>query len=195
MARAQISDTLTAACADFTALKKSLPLETSVRGAERTALMHALSCPTCQPIADDMRRAQTAGTSRLAAEARAETARERADILDKAAKVIEANGFFKHYLWDTKQGAAGTALQNCRVDITGAIAIALFDSPCYAGSPRVRAVEQALVDRINAPSLAAWCGYPGNRQRQALQLIRDTADALRAVPSVQPAPPGPKGPR
>jgi hypothetical protein len=48
-------------------------------------------------------------------------------------------------------------------------------------------VEQELVDRINAPSLAAWCTYPGNRQRQAVDLLRDTAATLRAVPSVQPA--------
>ncbi|WP_331746742.1 hypothetical protein [Streptomyces sp. NBC_00842] len=178
MARAHVSDTLIAACADFAALKKTLPLEAGVRGAERTALMHALSCPTCQPIADDMRGAQAADTDRLAAEARTETAREHADVLHKAAKVLEANGFFKHYLWDTKQEADGTPLQDCRVDILGAIAIALYENPCYAGSPRVRAVEQALVDRINAPSLAAWCTYPVNGQQQALQLIRDAADAL-----------------
>lgn len=178
MAHAQVSDTLIAACAAFAALKKSLPLADSIRGAERTALMHALSCPTCRPLADDLRDAQAADTARLAAEARVETAREHADVLYKAAKVLDANGFFRHYLWDTKQEAAGTPLQDCRVDILGAIAIALYESPCYAGSPRVRAVEQELVDRINAPSLAAWSTYPGNGQTQALQLIRDTADAL-----------------
>jgi hypothetical protein len=188
MARAHVSDTLTAACTAFAALKKTLPMETSVRGAERTALTHALACPTCQPIANDMRRTQTADTDRLAAEARAETAREHADVLDKAAKVIEANGFFKHYLWDTKQEAAGTPLQDCRVDIVGAIAIVLFESPCYAGSPRVRAVEQALVYHITAPSLAAWCTYPGNRQQQAIQLLRDTAATLRALEETVPHP-------
>ncbi|MFF1301132.1 hypothetical protein, partial [Streptomyces sp. NPDC058296] len=188
MARAHVSDTLTAACTAFAALKKTLSMETSVRGAERTALTHALACPTCRPIADDMRRAQTADTDRLAAEARTETAREHADILGKAAKVIEANGFFRHYLWDTRQEAAGTPVQNCRVDITGATAIALFGSPCYAGSPRVRAVEQELVDRINAPSLAAWSTYPGNGQTQAVQLIRDTAATLRALEETVPHP-------
>jgi hypothetical protein len=68
MARAVINETLTEACAQFAALKKTLPMESSIRGAERTALMHALYCPTCQPIADDLRRQQAAEIARLANE-------------------------------------------------------------------------------------------------------------------------------
>lgn len=103
-----------------------------------------------------------------------------ADVLDKAAKVIEANGFHKPFLWDTKQAAAGTPLENCRVDIIGAIAIVLCGNPRYSISPRVRSAEQALTGRCNAPSVAAWCTYPGNGKAAAVALLRSTADALWA---------------
>lgn len=68
MARAIVSETLTAACTVFAALKRTLPLESSIRGPERTALTHALYCPTCQPIADQLRRQQAADLARLEAE-------------------------------------------------------------------------------------------------------------------------------
>lgn len=180
MARATATEILAAACPQFAGLKRTLPPSTSVSGAERVALTHALYCATCQPIADDVRRMQAAQTRRLAEEAKAGLEQDAIPVLDLAADVIEANGFHRNYLWDTRQAASGTALEFCRVDIVGALAIVLYGLPTYAGAPRVRAVERLLVDRIPAPSLAAWYTRPGVGKRQALNLLRGTAGELRA---------------
>jgi hypothetical protein len=185
MARAVVSEQLAGACAGFRALKASLPPSTSVSAAERTALTHALHCPTCKPIADDLRRMHSAQTARLAAEAQEETEREAIPVLEQTADVLDANGFFRSFLWDTRQHAAGTPLELCRVDIAGALAIVLHGSPTYAGSPAVRKVEALLVDRIPAPSLAAWYSHPGVGGRQAVRLVRDTADDLRGLSTSQ----------
>jgi hypothetical protein len=188
MARALMSETLTACCDRFAALKRTLPPATSVSGAERTALTHALYCPVCEPIARELRRVQAVETERLAAEAEAETIRDAIPVYEQAAGVLEANGFHRHYLWDTRQAAAGTPLELCRVDVVGALAIALHGSPTYAATPAVRKVEQFLVDRVPAPSLATWCSRPGVDQRAAVALLRGTADELRALDAgVQPA--------
>ncbi len=181
MARPQIGDTLAAECASFADLKLALPFDTPTRSVDRAALTHASWCPTCRPIADRHLRAQAARTEALAAEARTEAAARAVDILDDAAKIIETNGYFRHYLWDTGQNARGTPIECCRVDIIGAISIAAYGSPTYAGAPRVLAAESYLTKQVDAPSIAAWSCRPGNGQQQALDLIRSTADALRAA--------------
>jgi hypothetical protein len=99
-------------------------------------------------------------------------------ILRKAAAVIEENGFCRHYLWDTTQAAAGVPPESCRVDIIGALATAIRGSPRWAASAQVRAVEEILAARIPAPSLTAWCSYPGVGRREALRLLSEAADAL-----------------
>jgi hypothetical protein len=185
MARAVISETLAAACRRFAALKGEFPPATSVSGAVRAALTHALHCAICGPITDDLRRMHTARTARLAVEAQTEAEREAVPVLDQAANVLEANGFHRHFLWDTRQHAAGIPLEFCRVDIVGALAIVLHGSPTYAGTPAVRKVEGLLVDRVAAPSLAAWYSHPGIGGRQAIALVRDTADELRGLSTPQ----------
>ncbi|MEV6833527.1 hypothetical protein AB0N17_03180 [Streptomyces sp. NPDC051133] len=175
----RILPTLTAACPAAAVLTATLPFDTTTRHAERAALTHALRCPTCQPIADDLRRMQAAQTRRLAAEARRETEQEVISVLDQAADVIEGNGFYRHYLWDTRQHNAGTPIDQCRVDIAGALAIALHGSPTYAGTPAVRTIEALLVEQTPAPSLAAWYTHPGIGQKQATALLRDTARVFR----------------
>lgn len=187
MARAIATETLTAACPEFAALKTTLPPATSVAAAERTAFTHALYCSTCQPIADDLRRAQAARTRRLATEAWEETEQAAIPVLDQAADVLEGNGFHRNYLWDTVQARKGTPLEYCRVDVVGALAIVLHGSPTYASTPAVRKVEALLVDRIPAPSLAAWYAYPGVTGRRVVALLRGTADELRARHHNQPA--------
>jgi hypothetical protein len=179
MARAIATEALSSACPQFAALKRTLPPSTSVAGAERVAYTHALHCATCGPIADDLRRMQAAQVRRLTEEAQAETEQNAIPVLDQAADVIEANGFHRRYLWDTAQAKAGTAPEFCRVDLAGALAIVLYGLPTYAGAPRVRAVEQLLVARIPAPSLAAWYARPGVGKQQVLNLLRGTADELR----------------
>jgi hypothetical protein len=158
-------------------MRAGLPRESSARDVERTVLTHALHCTVCGPLADEYRREQAERIAGLAEQAHTEAARAAVPVLETAAKIIEANGWCRTYLWDTKQAAAGTPLEYCRVDIAGALAIALHGSPTYAGTPQVRSAEQLLVDRIDAPSLAAWYTRPGVDQAAAVQLLRATAHA------------------
>ncbi|WP_394436181.1 DUF6197 family protein [Streptomyces sp. SGAir0957] len=115
------------------------------------------------------------------------TAHTRADVaavLDLAADTIKANGFCKHYLYNTRQAAGGTDLDRCQVDAIGAINIAVHGTPRHVGGdPLTHAAEQAVEARIDAPSLAAWCDYPGNGKQAAIDLLTSTADALRAEAS------------
>jgi hypothetical protein len=93
--------------------------------------------------------------------------------LDLAADVIRANGFHRHYLWDTRQAQAGTPPEYCRVDIAGALAIALHGHPAMAHTPEVREAERLLAPRIPAPSIAAWY-HQRPTQQQALDLLTQT---------------------
>ena len=43
------------ACPDFRALKASMAPAATNSGAERTAFTHALYCPTCRVVADEIR--------------------------------------------------------------------------------------------------------------------------------------------
>lgn len=108
------------------------------------------------------------------------TAQTAADALDLAADVIDVNGFDPHNWWNPGQAAAGVPREDCRVDITGALGIALHGDPRQVVSQEVRQLEALLVDRIPAPCLEAWYHYPGVRRRDVLRLLRSTADELRA---------------
>ncbi|MGW7617371.1 DUF6197 family protein [Streptomyces antimycoticus] len=123
-------------------------------------------------------------TGRLAAQMRIETTRGAIRVLEAAAKVIDANGYFNSYLWNTKQAEAGTPLKYCRVDLIGAIAIALHDDPRCAAYSDVRHIERLLDERVDAPTLAAWCSYPGNGKHAALKLLRTTVDEFLAIADV-----------
>ncbi|WP_432027419.1 DUF6197 family protein [Streptomyces sp. 1222.5] len=177
MASTPASDLLAASCPGAARARAGLPFDASNRETERTLLTHALHCPTCRPAADQHRQAQAEEIARLAEEAQREATLAAVPVLEAAAKIIEANGFHRRYLWDTRQ-AATTPLEFCRVDIAGALAIVLHGSPTYAGTPQVRAIEQMLVDRVDAPSLAAWYAQPGIDQPAAVRLLRDTAHHL-----------------
>jgi hypothetical protein len=156
-----------------------LPFDASSRETERALLTHALHCPTCKPVADRYRRDQAERIADLAEQTHTEAARAAVPVLETAAKIIEANGWCRTYLRDTRQHHAGTPIEHCRVDIAGALAIALHGSPTYAGTPQVRAIEALLVDRIDAPSLAAWYTQPGVNEAAAVQLLRDAAHTHR----------------
>jgi hypothetical protein len=177
MARTPASDLLAAACPNAARTRSGLPFDASSRETERALLTHALHCPTCKPVADRYRRDQAERIADLAEQTHTEAARAAVPVLETAAKIIEANGWCRTYLWDTRQHHAGTPIEHCRVDIAGALAIALHGSPTYAGTPQVRAIEALLVDRIDAPSLAAWYARPGVNEAAAVQLLRATAHA------------------
>lgn len=102
-----------------------------------------------------------------------------ADLIDKAAKVIEANGYCGKYLYDTRQADGGTDPANCRVDILGALNIAANGTPRYTGNGATVAAEKAIAARIDAPSIVTWMDYAGNGKDAALTLLRETAAELR----------------
>ena len=107
-------------------------------------------------------------------------AAEVADLLDKAADVIDANGHCKRDLYDHKQAAGGTKPADCRVDVIGALNIAAHGTPVYAGRDlRVWAAEQAILARIEGAAIVTWNDARGHGKREAAKLLRDTAASLR----------------
>ena len=103
-----------------------------------------------------------------------------ADLCDKAAEIINTNGHHKRYLYNTKQAETGLPLDRCRVDITGALNIAAHGTPRYAGSPLVFAVETVLAKRVGLASIVVWNDQQGRTKGDAVTLLRETAEALRA---------------
>ncbi|MFE2563128.1 DUF6197 family protein [Streptomyces mirabilis] len=113
----------------------------------------------------------------------APTLTEIADYLDRARAHIVRVGYCKKYLFNTQQHRGGTPLDRCAVDLDGAIGVAVHGTPLHLGrDPFTRAVVEAVLARITAPSLAAWCDYKGNGKQQALDLLRETAARLRRSP-------------
>jgi hypothetical protein len=109
------------------------------------------------------------------------TATEIADLLEKAAAVIDRNGHCKRDLYDHKQAANGTKPADCRVDLIGAINIAAHGVPVYTGKSLLTwRAEDALLARIGEPAIVSWNDARGHGKREAAKLLRDTAAALRA---------------
>ena len=102
-----------------------------------------------------------------------------ADICDKAADVIATNGHCRSYLYDTKQAAGGTPLADCRVDLIGAINIALYGTPRYGAGGLGAVVEHALLEQIPGPCIVTWNDAKGRTKHDAINLLRDTAKHLR----------------
>lgn len=105
-----------------------------------------------------------------------------AAILDLAANHIEKVGYCKKYLYNVRQAENGMPLDTCEVDVIGALNVAVHGTPRHVGGdPLTWAAEQALAARVDAPSVATWCDYPGNGKQAALTLLRDAAARLREV--------------
>ncbi|MCX5253550.1 hypothetical protein OOK27_05105 [Streptomyces canus] len=118
----------------------------------------------------------------LTAPTTAPTDEEIAEVCDKAAGHIDAVGYCKKYLYSVRQAENGLPLNQCEVDVIGAINVAVHGTPRYVGgNPLTHATEKAIEARIDAPSIAAWCDYRGNGKAKAIALLRDTADSLRKV--------------
>lgn len=117
----------------------------------------------------------------------APTGIEVADVLDKAADVIDTNGHCKRYLYDTRQAAAGTPINECRACLLGALNIAISGSPVYLGTREYSrlavAAEKALLTRVDVPSLVTWNDTRGRTKQQVTELCRDTAASLRGEAS------------
>lgn len=109
------------------------------------------------------------------------TTAEVADLCDRAADVIEANGHCKRDLYDHKQAAGGTKPEDCRVDLIGALNIAAHGTPVYTGkSLLVWRAEDAVLARIQEAAIVTWNDARGHGKAQAAKLLRDTAAGLRA---------------
>lgn len=105
---------------------------------------------------------------------------ETADLLDKAADIIDRNGHCKRNLYDHKQAANGTKPADCRVDLIGALNIAAHGKPIYNGrSLLVWAAENAILARIDEAAIVTWNDARGHGKREAAKLLRDTAAGLR----------------
>lgn len=105
---------------------------------------------------------------------------EVADVLAAARAHIVRYGFCKKYLYNTSQARAGCPLDRCEVDLDGAIGVAVHGTPLHLGrDPLTQAATAAVLDRVDAPSLATWCDYRGNGKAQAIALLRAAEERLR----------------
>lgn len=105
-----------------------------------------------------------------------------ADIVDKAHDAIEANGFHRFWLYDEKQAGGGTPLRDCRIDVHGAINVAVHGTPRWVGgSDLVAQAEREITADCGMVSLAAWTTVKGRSKRDALALLKRTATRLRGA--------------
>ena len=105
---------------------------------------------------------------------------EIADVLDKARAHIVRYGFYRKYLYNANQAAKGMPLDECEVDLDGALCVAVHGTPLHLGrDPLTQAAADAILARVDAPSLVNWCSRKGNGKAQAIALLRDAADRQR----------------
>lgn len=179
---AAVLDTMAATCPTYATTRRGMPCDASNAEHERAAFTHALYCPTCRPLADQHRQEQADRIATLAVQADAEHRQAAVPVLHDTIKTLEANGFYRHYLWDTAQAKRGIPIEECRVDIAGALAVALYGLPAYAGTPQVRAVEQLVVEQVDAPSLPAWYDRAQPDTADAVALLHQTVRSLMEAP-------------
>jgi len=111
-----------------------------------------------------------------------------AEVLDKAAAVVDANGHHKGYLYDEEQ-ADGQSLDDrtpiaaCRVDVVGAINIAVFGKPRWpaedhAGCRIAEAAVLAFAAFVKKP-VQGWNDDPARTGDDVITALWDTASGLR----------------
>jgi hypothetical protein len=106
-----------------------------------------------------------------------------ADLLDKAADVIDRNGHHQGYLYDETKADDGLLLQACPVDAVGAINTAVFGKPRWpaedhAGSPLAQAATLALEETVGKP-VPGWNDEPGRTSDEVITALWETAERLR----------------
>lgn len=111
---------------------------------------------------------------------------EVADLIGKAADVIDTNGHCRRDMYDHRQ-AVGTPLKDCRVDIIGALNIADHGTPRYTGqSMLIYTAEQAILAHLQsqgdepAAAIVTWNDAKGRNKTQVAKLLRDVEAGLRA---------------
>ena len=108
---------------------------------------------------------------------------EIADVLDKAADVIDRNGLHKGYLYDEEKADGGLLMKVCPVDVVGAINVAVFDMPRWPaedhpGSPLAQAATLALQETVGEP-VPGWNDDETRTQDDVITTLWDTAERLR----------------
>ena len=108
---------------------------------------------------------------------------EIADAAEKAAKVIEANGLHKGYLYDEQQAKTGLDLARCRVDAVGAVNVAVFGKPQWPAeehesSPLAQAVVLALQETVRKP-VPGWNDEDERTDAEVVTALTNTANRLR----------------
>lgn len=106
-----------------------------------------------------------------------------ADILDKAADVIDRNGHHQGYLYDEAKADDGLLLQCCPVDAVGAINVAVFGKPRWPtedhdGSPLAQAAALALEETVGKP-VPGWNDETGRTSDDVITNLWETAERLR----------------
>lgn len=106
-----------------------------------------------------------------------------ADALDKAAEVIDRNGHHKGYLYDEGQADGGLLVQCCRVDVVGAINIAVFGVPRWPaedhpGCTLAQAAVLALQETIGTP-VPGWNDEAERTSDDVMTNLWEAAERLR----------------
>lgn len=111
-----------------------------------------------------------------------------ADVLDKAAGIVDTNGLIKGQLYDGEQADQGTPRDQCRVCTIGAINVAVFGTP-RAADPTVEqislidsaadAVAMHLGLGIGFVSLPSWNDADTTTDDNVKAVLRATAASLR----------------
>lgn len=106
-----------------------------------------------------------------------------ADVIDKAAEIIDRNGHHQGYLYDEDQADGGLLLKFCRVDAVGAINIAVFDMPRWPAednpsSPLAQAAVLALQETVGKP-VPGWNDEDERTQDDVITFLWETSERLR----------------
>ena len=110
-------------------------------------------------------------------------AAETADVLDKAADILDRNGHHKGYLYDEAKADDGLLLQACPVDAVGAINIAVFGKPRWPaqdheGCQLAQAAVEALQETVGKP-VPDWNDDETRTQDDVITNLWETAERLR----------------
>lgn len=114
------------------------------------------------------------------------TTTQLADVLDKAATVIETNGWHRGYLYDDEQADEGTPLNSCRVCAIGAINTAVHGTPRFptargkSDTHEIAAAVERWLSLDAGRELAEWNDDLTRTQDDVVRAFRDTAAELRA---------------
>ena len=105
-----------------------------------------------------------------------------ADTAEQAAKILKTNGLHQGYLYDEEQAKTGLPLSKCRVDLVGAVNIAVFGKPRWpaeehAGSPLAQAVVLAVEETVKKP-VPAWNDETGRTADEVVEVLEATAVRL-----------------